>query len=213
MHAGDITTAPRVLGSIATIAELQTLMRARVEQLQMSPEALDYVAGLSSGHSAKLFAPRPKKHIGGQTLPILLDALALKLVVMDDPERRAQLSQKYTPRAAALANHAGTVSFSFSRRHMKKIQTKGGKNSRKYMTKSEASLLASRAGRQSHKNLSPMRARKLAQARGRAGAAVRWGNIKAAVHDPNSNGHGPGRPPKNGGAGATNKIFGAEVTA
>jgi hypothetical protein len=211
MEGGDIAgngaangaaTAPRVLGEFTTIAELQSLLRARAEQLQISREQLDDLAGLAKGYASKLLAPSPVKKIGLVTMPALLGALGLKLVLVDDPEQRARIAERFTPRNPAYAAHAGTVTVIFSRRHMRQIQKRGGRNSRKYMTREEASWLASKAGKNSRKNVSSKRARELAQAAGRLGAAARWGEIKRAVRDPRSdgNGRGPSRPPKGNGA-------------
>jgi hypothetical protein len=180
-NAITASAAPRVLGAFSDLRELQVLMRARADELQISREQIDEIAGFTPGYASKVLAPRPIKKMGELSIRLLLGALAIDLIAVDNAKQRERVVSRRTERHSALDRHAGAVTFIFSQRHMRKIQKRGGENSRKYMTREQASRLASKAGRQSHKNLSPQRARKLAQARGRAGAAARWGDIKRAV--------------------------------
>ena len=51
-------------------------------------ETLDHIAGWPSGYSGKLLAPDPIKNLGWLSLGLGLNALAIKLVVVEDPEER-----------------------------------------------------------------------------------------------------------------------------
>lgn len=213
MNGGDIAAtapngqaaAPRVLGSFCDLRELQVLMRARAEELQISRETIDELAGFASGYASKMLAPMPLKKMGELSIRLLIGALAVKLIVVDDPERRARMAERYTPRNPKYAAHAGVVNVIFSKHHLRTIGKRGGANSRRYMTREEATRLAMKAGRNSRKRVSSKRARELAQAAGHLGAAARWGDIKSAVRNPGPdvNGHGPGRPPKGTPSGAS----------
>jgi hypothetical protein len=75
-----------------------------------------------------------------------LQALGLKLILVEDTEALAQIKSRLVTRNANNAKHAGTVSFTFSRRYMRSIQRRGGENSRKYLPKYKVRALARKAG-------------------------------------------------------------------
>ena len=75
-----------------------------------------------------------------------MQALGLKLILVEDTEALAQIKSRMVKRNANNARHAGTVSFTFSRRYMRSIQRRGGE------------------------------VRALARKAGIAGAKARWGN-------------------------------------
>jgi hypothetical protein len=194
--------APRMLAAFTTVAELQLLLRARAEELQISRGDLDLLAGLTPGYASKVLAPSRIKALGPISLPALLGALGLKLCLMEDAEQRARMSLRFTPRNPNYANHTGVVNVILSKRHMRIIGKRGGANSRLYMTREEASRLAMKAGRNSRKRVSAAERTRLARKAGIAGALARWRDIKAAVR-PNGNGRGPIRPPNGNGAART----------
>ncbi|MET3299684.1 hypothetical protein [Bradyrhizobium diazoefficiens] len=66
-------------------ASLKAAIRARVEQLNISRNCLDGVAGTTPGYAAKLLAPYHKKKIGQFSLGLLLQAAGLRMVLVDDP--------------------------------------------------------------------------------------------------------------------------------
>jgi hypothetical protein len=85
---GDATDDPPaqiVLGTAHDYAELQVLLRAHVETLNVSREAIDNMAGLPAGYAGKLLAPRPAKTLGWISMGPVLGALGLSLVVVVDP--------------------------------------------------------------------------------------------------------------------------------
>jgi hypothetical protein len=150
----------RQLGIVSRYSDLHRIMRARAVELAISREALDDLAGLHHGYSAKLLAPKPIRKLGDLSLSCVLPALAIRLIAVADPEALERISSRLVKRQAGNASHAeqhgGTVVFQFSRRYMRSIQRKGGTNSRKY--------------------LPPKKVKELARKAGRAGAAARWKN-------------------------------------
>jgi hypothetical protein len=90
---------------------LRDAIRARVEQLNISRECLDEVAGLPAGYSGKLLSQgkaKDVKRFGPLSLDLLLKATGLKLVLVDDREALAKVQPLYTERAikqARLENH------------------------------------------------------------------------------------------------------------
>src|SRR5690348_10753754 len=73
-------------------------LRARKHELDVSCLTLDHVAGLASGHSGKLLGQGLTKGLGDVSLPLLLDALGLKLLLVPDDERLAKVRDRLTKR-------------------------------------------------------------------------------------------------------------------
>ena len=61
-------------------------------------ETLDHIAGWPSGYSGKLLAPDPIKNLGWLSLGLGLNALAIKLVVVEDPEERKLVESRWKRR-------------------------------------------------------------------------------------------------------------------
>ncbi len=133
-------------------------MRARAVEIGISREVLDEISGLPDGYSSKLLAPRPIKHMGDLAMGEALPVLGMKLVAIEDLEalKRTLAHSKYKKRNTSWDKHNVAVSYQLSRRFLRRIGRKGGKNSRKYMTRERATELARKAGK--------------------AGAAARWGS-------------------------------------
>ena len=73
------------VGLICTPEDLRQAINDRREELGISLLALDHVSGCQSGYSAKLLARRaPIKGLGELSLPTLLGALGLHLVLVSD---------------------------------------------------------------------------------------------------------------------------------
>jgi hypothetical protein len=65
---------------------LRDAIRQRVEQLNVTRNNLDRVAGLPAGYSGKLLAPYAKKKIGGMSLGLLVKAAGLKMILVHNPD-------------------------------------------------------------------------------------------------------------------------------
>jgi hypothetical protein len=198
MEEGGITAqaAPRMLGTFTTLKELQVLARARAEELALSRDTINKIAGFADGHANKLLSPQPAKKIGERSLPLLLGALALKLVVIDDPQQREQIFQRYTPRNPRLCAHAAApIAFTLSRRFMRAIGKKGGLGRKKKLSAKRLTQIARAAGKRSRATMTARRASELA----RRAALIRWRDVKVAARNPGREGRGPSRPPKGKG--------------
>jgi hypothetical protein len=139
---------PRVLGQVESYAAVHELLRARADELGLSREVIDELAGVQPGYSAKLLSPVPIRRASLETLLLLIQALGLGLVVVEDRAALERLRDRAQPRSrvgGASLMHSGTVQFKFSRRHFRRIGRKGGRNSRKGMGPEEASRLGRRA--------------------------------------------------------------------
>lgn len=139
---------PRVLGEVLSYSDLHAIMRARAVEMEISREQLDAIAGTPRGHASRILSPRPIKKLGNLSMGYFLPALAIRLVAVADEAKEAEIRARITtPRKAGNALHAGTVEFIFSKRHMRKIQKRGGQNSRKYMPKKRATEIARKANK------------------------------------------------------------------
>lgn len=78
----------RELGVASDMHELQAIMRARAEELNVSRLTLDEATGLPTGYSGKVLAPRPGKRLGRTSLGLYLEVLGLELVVRVRDEQR-----------------------------------------------------------------------------------------------------------------------------
>jgi hypothetical protein len=93
-----------LIAPIAEIREYRDLilaLRMRADQLDISRETIDIVAGLPDRLTSKLLTLSPIKNIGMASLGPLLGALAMKLVAIPDPEALERNRSRYVPR-----NHA-----------------------------------------------------------------------------------------------------------
>jgi hypothetical protein len=88
-----LLTTENALGIARSYDDLHRIMRARADELEVSRLVLDETAGITSGHSSKLLAPRPMRRLGAVTMPAMLGALGLALVVVEDPEALARISR------------------------------------------------------------------------------------------------------------------------
>jgi hypothetical protein len=77
--------------------------RARAEQLNVSREDIDELAGLTGGLSSKLLCDPPLSRMGWQSAPKLLAALGLKLIIAEDHEQCALMRPYWGGRQASVA--------------------------------------------------------------------------------------------------------------
>ena len=70
-------------------------IRARITQLELSHEVLDYAAGLPLGYSGKLLANPPVKRMGHFTLFLILQTLGLDIVLVENPEALESLKNRH----------------------------------------------------------------------------------------------------------------------
>jgi hypothetical protein len=81
--------------------EIVAVLRERREELNISYETIDAVAGWADGYASKIFAPTPMKNLGPSSLAAILGALALgiaRVELIEDPEQAARVGKRWTPR-------------------------------------------------------------------------------------------------------------------
>jgi hypothetical protein len=86
---------------VTSKAELVAAVRDRRDELNISHESIDHLAGIASGHFSKLVCDPPIKGFGAMSLDAVLHALALRMVVVrieEDPEQRARMEGRWTKR-------------------------------------------------------------------------------------------------------------------
>lgn len=83
---------------IRSMPELVAALRTRRDELQLTHETIDAIAGWPAGYASKLLAPEPIKNLGWSSLGLGLGALGIALVVVEDPEQARRVRSRWTPR-------------------------------------------------------------------------------------------------------------------
>jgi hypothetical protein len=81
--------------------ELVQLVRDRRDELGITHETIDHIAGCAAGYTSKLLAPEPMKNFGPMSLRTVLGALALgiaRVEIVEDPEAAARVRGRWKPR-------------------------------------------------------------------------------------------------------------------
>jgi len=138
-------------GTARSYQDLQAVLRAVAELRRLSREQIDELAGLPRGYASKVLAELPSRSLGPDTLGPMVGALGVQLLVVDDPDALARYTERADKRVEFRAQnavmHSGTVHVKLSRRKLRKMQRKGGKNSRKRMSWKTRRGLARKAAR------------------------------------------------------------------
>jgi hypothetical protein len=96
---------------IHSMEELLAALRARRDELQLTHERLDDIAGWPSGYAGKLLAPEPIKNLGFMSFGLALDSMGIALVVVENPEQIKLVEKRWIkrerPRNAAPAAGKG----------------------------------------------------------------------------------------------------------
>jgi hypothetical protein len=83
---------------IRSIPDLVQAVRARRDELGITHETIDEIAGLPSGYCSKLLAPEPMKGLGPISIPAILGALGVALVLVEDTAQVERVSPRWTKR-------------------------------------------------------------------------------------------------------------------
>jgi hypothetical protein len=81
-----------------SMQEIVEAIRVWRDMRGVSLATLDHIAGWADGYGAKLLAPSPIKNLGWESIGLGLNALAIKLVVVEDPEQRKLVERRWIPR-------------------------------------------------------------------------------------------------------------------
>jgi hypothetical protein len=129
-----IATDPRQLAVVRSYDDLHRALRLRKEALEITMNCLDEAAGFTAGHASKLLAPKPLKNMGPLTLGLMLQALGVQLIMVEDAEALERIRPKLTksrlpPAMRSVSRTRGRHSKKpnlISKRFMRKIGRKGG---------------------------------------------------------------------------------------
>src|SRR5262245_40784535 len=94
----DVIEPPRILAEVVSYADLHHAMRARAEELEVSRQTIDDLAGLQDGYASKLLCDPPVKRLSWDFAAIILPALGLKLALLEDQDALAKLQHRMTRR-------------------------------------------------------------------------------------------------------------------
>jgi hypothetical protein len=83
---------------ISSYTELLEAFRRRRDELDISYETLEQVAGLQPGYAAKVLVHPPMRRVGPLSLSLLLGGLGLRLTVSEDPEALERVRRRLEPR-------------------------------------------------------------------------------------------------------------------
>jgi hypothetical protein len=96
---------------IRSMEELLAALRARRDELQLTHERIDDIAGWPSGYCGKLMAPEPIKNLGWVSFGLALDSMGVALVMVENAEQRKLVEKRWIrrerPRNAAPAAGEG----------------------------------------------------------------------------------------------------------
>ncbi len=83
---------------ITSMTGLLEAIRVRQDELDLSCETIDEIAGLPARYTAKLLAPIPMRGISHMSLTAILGALGIGLVVVEDVAQREKVEGRWKPR-------------------------------------------------------------------------------------------------------------------
>jgi len=83
---------------IRQYSDLILVLRTRADELQLSRETIDAIAGLPERYASKVLSLRGVRRIGMQTLGPLLAALGMKLIAVEDEAAMKRNQSQYVKR-------------------------------------------------------------------------------------------------------------------
>ena len=125
-------------------------LRVGFEKRDMPSEVLNEITGAPDRYFEKLFGPNPVRRLGMASIAWALQGLGLKLIVAEDPEAWAKIQarSKYKTRDKAHLQSvmlANSKQYVITARHLRKIQSLGGKARALKLTKSQRKKIARNA--------------------------------------------------------------------
>lgn len=93
---------PRQIATIIDYDGLHSAIRARADEIGITREQIDLAAEWPSGYASKILAPVPFKTLGRQSLGPMLAILGLKVILVEDPEAMAQITESGVRRVRAV---------------------------------------------------------------------------------------------------------------
>jgi hypothetical protein len=90
-----------IIATIRTQDDLVEAMRAAKEMRNLSFKTLDDLGGFTQGHMERVIGPRREKGMSTIVFQTMLSMLAVKLVMVPDPEQEAQMLERWEGRNAS----------------------------------------------------------------------------------------------------------------
>jgi hypothetical protein len=120
---------------IRSMADLLAAFRACRDELQLTYETIDEIAGWPDRYANKILAPEPIRNLGWVSFGLALAVFGKKLLLVDDPEQIKRVEKRWTPRerpkviepadrAGRVAESAGTESCAQDRGHQAASQAR-----------------------------------------------------------------------------------------
>jgi hypothetical protein len=134
----------RILATVNDYPGMLAALRARAEELRISRETIDQVAGLPSGYSGKILGIKQVRRLNLISLGPVLGALGIKLVMVEDAAALRDFGGRSNKRHENRVRN-NVVNIFRNRSEFSAMGKIGGKNSRKYMDKKTASELGRKA--------------------------------------------------------------------
>jgi hypothetical protein len=88
----------RVLGEASSYDEMIVIFRNRADELDLTRNEIDRLSGLCDGYASKTLCRPPMKNLGHISLGPTIGTLAVKLIVVEDPEQTAKILARREPR-------------------------------------------------------------------------------------------------------------------
>jgi hypothetical protein len=83
---------------IRSMEELLAALRARRDELELTHERIDDIAGFPSGYAGKLLAPEPIKNLGWLSFGLALDSMGVALILVENPDQVRLVQKRWIPR-------------------------------------------------------------------------------------------------------------------
>ena len=140
------STAPRALARVEHSEALLAAIRLQVEALGLSHEMLDHLTGLASGYSGKLLANPPIKRLGNLSLFLILEAIGLDIVLVENPQRLERLRNLKHPQRRQIVLRRPRIQI-FRQDFLRLNGSKGGRARAAKLSAKRLSAIARRANR------------------------------------------------------------------
>jgi hypothetical protein len=134
----------RALAYVHDYDEMIGALRARMAELGVTNETMDYITGLQSGYVGKLLGPSRIKNLGPKSFGAMLQSLGLKIVIVEDAETSEKMKSRWQKREKAKPTRtivrAPRATWLFSARSGRRVR----KRYLKKLSKSERSQIGTR---------------------------------------------------------------------
>jgi hypothetical protein len=83
---------------IRSMPDVLDRCRARRDELGITHETIDDIAGWAAGYGGKILAPNPIKNLGWMSLGSLLGTIGTMLIMVEDPEQIRRVQDRWIRR-------------------------------------------------------------------------------------------------------------------